>query len=250
MAGGAHASVTAYVLHTRPYRESSALCDLFTLEQGRLTAVAHGVRGRRGSTAPQTFNLLAVELAGRGELKTLRRAEAMESRWLQGTGLAVGMYLNELLVRLLPREDPHEHLFGCYGRTLDAIATASYDVPLRAFERALLEDLGYGAPLELDHNGHPVLAQLIYRLEPATGFVLDPEGGFPGAVLLAIGRGDLTDLAVRRAAKRLFNAMLAPHLEGRPIMSRMLLRSPRAAAGAASVDGSATGDGAITDPHD
>ena len=250
MAGDAHASVTAYVLHMRPYRESSALCDLFTLEQGRLTAVAHGVRGRRGSSAPQTFNLLAVELAGRGELKTLRRAEAMESRWLQGTGLAVGMYLNELLVRLLPREDPHEHLFGCYGATLDAIAAASYDVPLRAFERTLLEELGYGLALELDHEGRPVVPQRRYRLEPATGFVLDPEGAFPGAVLLAIGRGDLADLSVRRVAKRLFNAMLAPHLEGRPIMSRMLLQSPHARAGADSVDDSTTGDRANTDPHD
>ena len=227
MAAGAPISATAYVLHMRPYKESSALCDLFTLEHGRLTAVANGVRGKRGSSAPQTFNLLAVELVGKSELKTLRRAEAMESRWLQGTGLAVGMYLNELLVRLLPRDDPHEHLFACYGETLDAVAAASYDVPLRAFERVLLEELGYGVPLEVDHAGQPVLAERSYRLEPDTGFVADVEGAFAGAVLLAIGRGELSDLAVRRAARRLFSAMLAPHLDGRPIMSRMLLQSPR-----------------------
>ena len=236
MSTGAQISATAYVLHMRPYKESSALCDLFTLEHGRLTAVAHGVRGRRGrhgghsGSAPQTFSLLAVELVGKSELKTLRHAEAMESRWLQGTGLAVGMYLNELLVRLLPRDDPHEHLFACYGETLAAVAAASYDVPLRAFERVLLEELGYGLPLEIDHAGQPVVAEINYRLEPGTGFVADAQGGYAGAMLLAIGRGDLADLAVRRAARRLFNAMLAPHLDGRPIMSRMLLQPPRRSA--------------------
>ncbi len=230
MSGGAQFSATAYVLHMRPYKESGALCDLFTLEHGRLTAVAHGVRGRRGrqgGSAPQTFSRLAVELVGKSDLKTLRHAEAMESRWLQGTGLAVGLYLNELLVRLLPRDDPHEHLFACYGETLEAVAAASFDVPLRAFERVLLEELGYGLPLEIDHAGRPVVVDCYYRLEPGSGFIADVEGAYAGAVLLAIGRGELADPTVRRAARRLFNAMLAPHLNGRPIMSRMLLQSPR-----------------------
>lgn len=229
MAAGSE-TYTGFVLHLRPFRETGALCELFTREGGRISAVAHGVRGGRQRSGGQrllAFNPLVLQLAGRGELKTLRKAETMETRWLEGTALAAGMYLNELLVRLLPREDPHERLFDQYASTLALLDGPDLARGLRAFEHGLLEALGYGVPLDLDHLGRDIEPAARYRLEPAQGFVADADGGFMGATLLAIAAGDSEDPEVLRVARRLFNALLAPHLDGKPLRSRVLLGGGR-----------------------
>ena len=243
---GAAEPLAGYVLHLRPYRESGALCELLTRERGRLSVVAHGTRGRRGAPSLLAFNLLAVQVAGRGELKTLRKAETLEHRWLEGTALAAGMYLNELLVRLLPREDPHDVLFAAYAEALSGLEAATpggagVARALRTFERTLLEELGYGVPLDLDHRGEPIVAHGRYRLEPAQGFVPDPIGAFPGATLLAILDDAVDDPEVARIARRLFNALLAPHLDGRPLRSRVLLDGARHGAAVLAGQGPATG---------
>ncbi len=149
---------SAFVLHSRPYRESSALVDFFTPE-GRLRAVLRGARGRAGTLA-RPFVPLEVEFRGRGDLKAVGRLESAGlAYWLDGNALFSGMYLNELLIRLLPAEDAHPAMFEHYVATLPALAAKRPLEPiLRAFEWRLLTELGYGFALDQDIAGQPVVS--------------------------------------------------------------------------------------------
>ncbi|KJH83517.1 DNA repair protein RecO [Pseudomonas sp. KSR10] len=216
---------SAFVLHSRPYRESSALVDFFTPE-GRLRAVLRGARGRAGTLA-RPFVPLEVEFRGRGELKAVARLESAGlAYWLDGNALFSGMYLNELLIRLLPAEDAHPVMFEHYVATLPALAAKRPLEPiLRAFEWRLLTELGYGFDLDQDISGHPVSSAGLYRLLPDTG--LEPVGEFQpglfnGAELLAMAEADWEVPGALAAAKRLMRQALAPHLGGRPLVSREL----------------------------
>ncbi len=218
-------SQSAFVLHSRPYRESSALVDFFTPE-GRLRAVLRGARGKAGTLA-RPFVPLEVEFRGRGELKNVGRLEsAGQAYWLDGNALFSGMYLNELLIRLLPAEDTHPTMFDHYAATLPALAAKRPLEPiLRAFEWRLLTELGYGFALDQDIAGQPIVSTGLYRLLPDTG--LEPVGQFQpglfnGAELLAMAEADWDVPGALAAAKRLMRQALAPHLGGRPLVSREL----------------------------
>ncbi len=218
-------SQTAFVLHSRPYRESSALVDFFTPE-GRLRAVLRGARGKAGTLA-RPFVPLEVEFRGRGELKNVGRLESVgQAYWLDGNALFSGMYLNELLIRLLPAEDAHPAMFDHYAATLPALAAKRPLEPiLRAFEWRLLTELGYGFALDQDVAGQPIASTGLYRLLPDTG--LEPVGQFQpglfnGAELLAMAEADWEVPGALAAAKRLMRQALAPHLGGRPLVSREL----------------------------
>src|SRR5690606_14937817 len=215
----------AFILHTRAYKETSALVDLFTPE-GRLRAVLRGARSKSGSQA-RPFLPLDIELRGRGELKTVARLEsAGVPNLLHGDALFSGLYLNELLIRLLPMQDPHPIIFEHYALTLQALAAGHALQPLlRAFEWRLLEQLGYGFALDLDRHGQPIEAEAYYRLKPEAGLERTVEfqpGVFHGHDLLAMAAVDWNDPAVLAAAKRLMRQALAPHLGGRPLVSREL----------------------------
>ncbi|CAD5109121.1 DNA repair protein RecO [Zestomonas carbonaria] len=225
---------SAFVLHSRPYKETSALVDLFT-PQGRLRAVLRNARGKSGSLA-RPFLPLEIELRGRSELKTVARLESAGiPNLLAGEPLFSGLYLNELLIRLLPAEDPHPHLFDHYAATLQALAAGRPLEPLlRAFEWRLLDELGYGFALDTDLHGTPVAADGLYRLLPDSGLerveLLQP-GLFHGSELLALAEADWSATGALAAAKRLMRQALAPHLGGRPLVSRELFmtfkESPR-----------------------
>lgn len=216
----------AFVLHSRPYKESSALADFFT-PQGRLRAVLRSARGRSGSLA-RPFVPLELELRGRGELKSVARLESNGiPYWLAGASLFGALYLNELLIRLLPLEDSLPQLFDHYALTLDALgAERPLEPLLRAFEWRLLVELGYGFSLDRDLHDQPVLIQKLYRLLPDVG--LEPvddqpqPGLFRGRELLAMAEADWHFPGALAAAKRLMRQALAPHLGGRPLVSREL----------------------------
>lgn len=218
-------SPSAFVLHSRPYKESSALVDFLT-PQGRLRAVLRGARGKAGSLA-RPFVPLDVEFRGRNELKTVARLEgAGTPLWLSGETLFSALYLNELLIRLLPVEDAHPALFDFYALTLAALASGRPLQPLlRAFEWRLLDELGYGFALDRDRQGQPVEVGKLYRLLPDAGLEavtqLQP-GVFQGAELLAMAEADWQAPGALAAAKRLMRQALAPHLGGRPLVSREL----------------------------
>lgn len=225
-------SQPAYVLHSRAYRESSALVDFLT-PQGRLRAVLRGARGKAGTLA-RPFIPLEVELRGRSELKNVSRLEAAGiPNLLNGDALFSGLYLNELLIRLLPEQDAHPATFEHYALTVLALAQGRAIEPLlRSFEWRLLDELGYGFALDQDRHGQPIAAAGLYRLQADAGLEavgqLQP-GVFQGAELLAMAEADWSAPGALAAAKRLMRQALAPHLGGRPLVSRelfMTLKEP------------------------
>jgi len=228
-----------YVMHSRPYRDSSALLDVFTAEYGRISLVARGTRrqSRRGSGAAllQPFIPLLLSFSGRSELKTLVATEPAQGVFmLRGERMFSGMYMNELLVRLLHRHDAHPVLFSAYDRALKALAGSSVvDTVLRRFEMSLLDELGYKFALEVDGaSGEAVHPTLWYRYDPGYGLVASGAAvdrhttAYLGSDLLAMASGDFGGPA-RLAAKRLLREALAVHLGDTPLRSRELFRTAR-----------------------
>lgn len=229
----------AYVLHSRAYRDSSALVDLLTLHQGLQRVVWRGARGQRRKLTPQPFVPLLVGMTGRSELKTLTQAEiAGRFALLQGQTLFSGMYLNELLVRLLVPADPQPMLFAAYQQALEQLAAGAAVEPLlRRFEWQLLDNLGYGFSLTQDARGQPVNSQRRYLWHAADGLqpledALLGDAGLPGAALLAMAADDWSAVSTLRAAKQLMRQALGVHLGDRPLVSRTLFaRQPPATKG-------------------
>jgi DNA repair protein RecO (recombination protein O) len=222
----------AYALHSRPYRETSSIIDLLTLEHGRLSVVARGARKPgRGSRQPHQFGRILVSCSGRGALLTLTGCDTLSHRWLTGDALYAGLYLNELLLRLLRDDDAHPRLFEGYELTLDALAAGSEPEPaLRRFERVLLRECGYEVTFTVvAESGERIAADRGYRFVPDVGFqgvaeAIDERLVFAGATLLAIAADDYSDERVRRAAKHIMRRALAPHLGDKPLRSRALYR--------------------------
>jgi DNA repair protein RecO (recombination protein O) len=224
--------VRGYVLHHRPYRESSALLEVFTESHGRVGLVARGVRSPRSRQRGelQLFRPLRLSWKARGELGTLTGVEADgPGCQLQGKALYSAFYLNELLVRLLARQDPHPVLFRRYQECLVHISGASLIEPtLRIFEKSLLQEIGYGLSLEYDaESGAPVEPETYYDYHHESGPVA--AGGsvgqgfiFKGSSLLALAREDLTSVDVLQDAKRLMRSALNLYLGNKPLKSREL----------------------------
>ena len=222
-----------YVLHSRPWRETSLIVEAFTREHGRVGLVARGVRQARsrfrGLLLP--FRLLLLSWSGRGELPALTGVDTEGPvRTLVGRALFSGFYLNELLLKLLPRNDAHPELFEDYRRAIDDLGgSAVLDVVLRTFEKGLLDALGYGPTLDrAADTGDPVSPDRRYRYVPERGPVESSrteEGPVvSGGTLLALagGRLDRGDDRERTEARHLMRAILAPHLGPRPLGSREL----------------------------
>lgn len=217
---------SAYVLHSRPYRDDSALVDLFTADFGRVRAVARGARKPRSRLREGTRSLQPLDVAwyGRGDLKTLTGAESQGAAPLhQGQSLWCGLYLNELVMRLLPAYDPHPRLFAYYRLALGGLADPDTREPvLRVFEGRLLDALGFGFSLEQTTEQQPLRPEGRYRLDPEQGLIRDGQGPYGGEALLAMAADDYTDAATRRCAKQLMRQALAPLLGERPLHSRSL----------------------------
>ena len=227
----------AYVLHSRAYRETSALIDLLTLDYGRMSVVAKGIRKPRGTRQAllQPFSPLWVSWTGRSELKVLTAVESRGiSHPLQGKCLFAGLYLNELLIALLHKWDAHPLLFEKYEQTLQMLhASALNERVLRIFEQDLLQELGY-APLPKwsDSLHNTFLPDQYYCFIHEQGFVLTTKKEYPlnhptvflGEHLLGIAKGDWQDESILKAAKRLTRLILAPLLGAKEIYSRQLFR--------------------------
>lgn len=226
----------AFILHRRPYRDTSLLLEVFTREHGRQGLVARGARRARGRWRGVLEPLCPLRLSwsGRGELGTLTDAEPEARRALGGDGLYAGFYAGELLLRLTARADPHPALYDDFATLLAVLARGSDPgAALRLFERNLLAEIGYGLPLTHESESRrPVQADALYLYHPAHGLrrgerPAADEIAVPGAVLHALAAGDLSDAAHVRAARRLLAAALAPHLGGRPLRSMQMLRALR-----------------------
>lgn len=224
-----------YVLHARPYRETSLLLEVLSLEHGRVGLVARGARGSRGQgqrALLQPARALSLSWQARGELGLLVTAEPASAGpppRLPGEALATLLYANELLVRLLPRDDPHPELFGRYEALVDGLGRGAVDAwALRCFERDLLEVLGWGLALHEDVDGRPLDPAMHYRYEPEAGAVpilgvRERDGeGISGAALLALGGESRPDAVRLGEIRRLLRAQLLLRLGGRePVAWRM-----------------------------
>ncbi len=224
----------AVVLHVRPYRETSAIVSLLTLNHGRVALVGRGVRGGKKGSVLQPFNRISVAWSGRGGLGTLTAYEPVGFASLKGTAVAAGFYVLELLSRLVGE---HESVPGIFAGTCWCLERLEQgdrpvDVSLRCFEKLLLEELGYGLDFCRDaESGEAIEGSAHYRLSPERGFVRvtrASDGTVPGSVLAEIADESLRSRASRMAAKRLFRVTLDPLLGPRPIASRRLLPGMRA----------------------
>ncbi|MEJ2087344.1 MAG: DNA repair protein RecO [Gammaproteobacteria bacterium] len=223
-----HTRVTdepAVVLHTRPYRENSLIVTAFTLNHGRVSFVARGVRSARRGRAIQPFTVVRVGWSGRTALGTMTGCEALTVHWYRGNVLACAFYLAELVVRLVAEREAHPRLYAGLVWALEQISERP-TVVLRSFEKLLLEEMGYAVDFERDVEGVPIREASCYRLVVDLGFE-ETEEGVPGHLLRAIARDDFSSEGTRRAARSIFGEALARHLGPRPLMSRKLLITTR-----------------------
>jgi len=224
----------AYLLHRKPYRDTSLLIEAFTQSYGRIGLVARGARSRRGGQAAllQPFQPLLLSWSGRGDLHTLTAVEPQQNPLnLKGDSLISGFYLNELLMRLLPRHDPHPQLFQRYAQTLLLVSDSGMDEwLLRLFERDLLQEIGYG--LLLTHeggSGEMVQAGVRYCYHSEFGPQRHSSADEPclsvhGETLLCLNQGGEASSRTRTEAKRLMRGVLAGYLGSKPLASRELFR--------------------------
>lgn len=223
----------AYVLHSRPYRDTSALVDFFTLEHGKVSAVVKGARNPKSKfrAVLQPFTPLQISWRGRQELKTLITAEAVAAPvFLTGSALLCGLYVNELLERLLQNIDPHPRLYVYYQYVLNELLDGTdIEVALRVFERQLLQQLGY------DFDFSRCLPERHYYYHPEQGFCQTSpmnKAALPAELLQAMGREEYTQAAVRKVAKRLMRQVFDHLLGHQRLRSRELFTKISIQAGA------------------
>jgi DNA repair protein RecO (recombination protein O) len=211
------------------------LVDLFTASHGRMHLVARLASGSRSerSALLQPLQPLVVAWRGQGELPTLTQCEANGAPCrLAGETLISALYLNELLVRLLPLAEGQPLLWQRYRQTLEALANGlTLDWTLRLFECDLLAELGYGLDLLHDNLGREIVAEGFYRLYSENGFypltVAEPDiDTLRGSTLQALASGEMPDEQARREARQLLRQRLALLLGDRPLRSRELFRRP------------------------
>lgn len=221
-----------FVLHSYAWRETSLIVDLLTRDFGRVALVARGAKRPtsqfRGILMP--FSPLALSWSGRSDLKTLVRAEWQGGLApLRGDGLLAAFYLNELLVRLLPRADAYTGLFASYVQSLAALAGQEdgRERVLRCFELDLLRDLGVAPSFQRCSDGEAVEPQRWYRVDLQRGLQPSHDPGdpdrFSGATAMALARRDLSDRSALEAAQPLLRRLIGYHLEGRPLNARRVL---------------------------
>ncbi|ATJ82279.1 DNA repair protein RecO [Halomonas beimenensis] len=217
----------AYLLHKRPYRETSALVELLTLDHGRVRAVARGVQRprSRARAALQPFAPLHLTWSGEGDLKRLSLMETQgAAAMLVGEGLLCGLYANELLTRLLPVELPVREVFVHYGAALEALPRPERRAgALRRLEQALLEALD-AEPRFCGPDGQALDPQTRYVFDPVSRAFHPGQGGIDGRTLKLLASGDRGEPGLAGPAKAVNRAALAPLLGSRPLRSREWMR--------------------------
>ena len=222
----------AFVLHHRPFRDTSQLLDVISREHGKITLVARGSRSAksklRGVLRP--FQALRLSWFVRSDLGTLTGAEIDSAPLsLGGDALLSAYYVNELVLNFLHRHDPQPEIFDVYSRTITALAhSEELAANLRVFEMELLRLLGYALNLDYDANLHqPIEEQRFYeyRVDQGPVSVSRSEGAmvFSGARLRGIAAARFEDPEVLRDAGRLLREVIRHHLDGRELKSRKVL---------------------------
>jgi len=221
-----------FVLHTYPFKETSLVVELLTRDFGRIAAVAKGARRPRSAMRGmlQSFQPLVAAWSGKAELKNLHSLEWGEGLLLlRGDALMCGFYLNELMLRLLPREDEHAALFDYYAQTLRTLAEGE-ELPatLRRFELRMLQEMGYALPLDHDERGQLIEPDRHYFYVAEHGPLSRQSGRqngvqLAGKTLLDMAQGAYSDVQTRQQSKQLMRFLLAHYLGDKPLHTRQLL---------------------------
>jgi len=226
----------AYVLHTYPFRETSLIVEVFSRDFGRIALLARGARRPRAAIRGllMAFQPLEIGWAGKGEVLTLMKAEWQGGQpLLAGQALFCGYYLNELLMHLLPREDAHERLFARYTEMLARLAADPSgkvrEADLRSFEKALLQELGYGLTLNHDSDAQAIDPEAFYtyRMEQGPVRLEHGEGAaqvVSGKTLLDLDLEDFSDPRSRHEAKALMRTLMAYYLAGKELETRKIFK--------------------------
>ena len=225
-----------YVLHAYPYKETSLIVEAFTRRFGRMSLLARGARRPRSALRGSllSFQPLLLGWSGKSELRALHRVEWQGGlSALKGEALLCGFYLNELIMKLLPREAPHEWLFESYRQSLLGLAASNrHAATLRQFEKQLLKEIGYA--LILDHDvetGAPIRAELDYSYSIEHGPV--PANGdacalrLSGTTLTDLMQDDYSNPATLQQSRALMRLLLNHHLNGQVLHTRQLLNELR-----------------------
>ncbi len=224
-----------FVLHSYPFRETSLVVEVFTRHHGRMALVARGARRPRSALRGQVqpFTPLLLSWFGKSEVRTLHGAEWQGGLApLAGMPLLCGFYLNELLLKLLARDDPHEALFDYYQATLGELsqpADNGLERVLRRFERHLLSEIGYAATFhEEAETAQPVCEEQAYYFVPERGPYAGKgnSAGIPvsGRTLLDMDQDRFDSPVTRAEAKQLMRALINHHLGGKPLYTRQMLK--------------------------
>jgi DNA repair protein RecO (recombination protein O) len=225
----------AFVLHHYPFRETSLVIETFTRNFGRVPLLARGARRPKSALRGVllAFQPLLIGWSGKSELKTLHKAEWQGGyQPLKGLSLICGFYLNELLLKLLARDDPHDRLFTIYQETLVALA-AGFDhaTILRRFEKNLLGELGYALTLDRDaEGGAPIVAQsryayIVERGPVAVDGVAQKNAvELSGQTLIDMQSDNYASAVTQQQSKALMRVLINHHLGNQVLHTRSLLR--------------------------
>lgn len=216
----------AFLLHRRDYQDSSLILEIFTRDYGRMSLLARGARKRRDVSHFQIAHRLQLGWSGKGELKILNAIESRRIQLSEISHLAV-FYLNELLMLMLAKQDPHVDLFDSYQLSLLKMLDHPLEPILRNFELDLLQDLGLMPDLSIQHrNGNPLQSGASYLVDPQSGVIdIDQQaqpGRYSGAELLAIHNRQFDSPEILSRAKRLMRSIIDFNLQGRALQSRQL----------------------------
>ena len=223
-----------YVLHSRPYRETSLLVDLFSQSFGRFTLVAKGIKRKSSQSQRailQPFSLLNIEYTGRSDLKTLCQVEPVGLfNRLDGRAMACGYYVNELITRAIQEWQENQALFDHYQQVINALAVGeSLTKSLRNFEVALLTELGVAPDWNFDISGEPIEPNRDYFFNLEQGFeqvnrsniIEQSHKRFTGAAIIALGTGHYTELEEKNC-QQITQMLLRQIIGQKPLESRKL----------------------------
>lgn len=223
--------VPSYILHTRPFSETSLIAEVWTKEQGRVSILVKGAKRPksrlRGLVTP--FMGLHVSAVGKSELLTCTGIEIYKSHCLHGKALMSGLYLNELLYKSLPKSDPFEDLFDQYEQLIETLLSPNLDEvqwAMRVFEYHLLQALGYGLDLTRDYTNQPIQADQLYQFQAQAGLVkvANDVPAISGAAVLALSQGKF-EANHLKSYKWLMQSAITDMLTGQKINTRDIARS-------------------------
>lgn len=224
----------AFVLHTRPWRETSLLVEVLSSQHGRLGIIARGLSASRAQplrAALQPWQWLGLGYVPKGELGQLRSAEALDTApRMLGPALLPAFYVNELILRLVPRQDAVPDLYRAYAEVRQQLGEGrALAWALRRFERDLLAGLGIGMDLACDDNGRALQADACYRLDAERGVCLTTAGGrdpvVVGRALLALAADRCPDPSALASLRLPMRGLLAHHLGQRGLQSWQMATS-------------------------